>query len=126
MLEEILGFKLPIDATTVVGGGFWSIALYLGLSSIADWIAQQIQRWFNFAERSLYISLEEYERTKIARENQNAFYASLFSIIPFFLVGIFLDIGIEISLGRSWAVSFGILACVTCGIYELGRRTGEY
>ncbi|MCL6752459.1 hypothetical protein KBT16_16405 [Nostoc sp. CCCryo 231-06] len=33
--------------------------------------------------------------------------------------------GLEISLGESWGISTGILACMGSGIYELGRRDGE-
>jgi hypothetical protein len=86
---------------------------------------QQLQRWFNFAERSLYTSESEFERTRKGRESQNAFYASLFSIMPFLAIGALCDWGVELSLGSSWAISMGILACVGCGVYELGRRDGQ-
>jgi hypothetical protein len=86
---------------------------------------QQLQRWFNFAERSLYTSESEFERTRKGRESQNAFYASLFSIVPFLIIGGLCNYGIELSLGQSWAISVGMLACVGCGVYELGRRDGE-
>jgi hypothetical protein len=85
----------------------------------------QLNRWFNFAERSLYTSQSEFEKTRKARESQNAFYASLFSIVPFLVVGALCNWGVEISLGGSWAISTGILACMGCGIYELGRRDGQ-
>ncbi|CCQ59612.1 hypothetical protein CWATWH0401_731 [Crocosphaera watsonii WH 0401] len=57
------------------------------------------------------------------RESQNAFYASLFSILPFFIIGGFCNWGVELGLGQSWSISMGILACMTCGVYELGRRS---
>jgi hypothetical protein len=28
-------------------------------------------------------------------------------------------------LGRSWTISMGIIACIGCGVYELGRRDGR-
>lgn len=125
MLTEMLPFKLEFNTITIAGASLWSLALYLSFPTIGEWIIQQLQRWFNFAERSLYTSEAEFERTRKGRESQNAFYASLFSIVPFLLVGGLCNYGIEISLGRSWAISVGILACVSCGVYELGRRDGE-
>jgi len=103
----------------------WSLALYLAFFPTSEWVMEQLQRWFNDAERFLYTSLEEFERTRQARESQNAFYASLVSIVPFLLMGGICDVGIEVSLGRSWAISTGILACITAGVYELGRRDGQ-
>ena len=124
MLSEFLPFDLHLNPIAIAGTALWSLALYLGFSPISDWVTEQISRWFNFAERSLYTSTEEFERTRSARESQNAFYASIFSIAPFLLVGGLCNYGIEYSLGRSWAISIGILACIGCGIYELGRRDG--
>ncbi|PIG90799.1 hypothetical protein [Gloeocapsopsis sp. IPPAS B-1203] len=124
MLSDIFPFKFDLNATTIAGASLWSLALYLGFSPVSDWVINQLNRWFNFAERSLYSS-EEFEKTRVARESQNAFYASLFSIVPFLIVGSLCNYGVEISLGKSWAISMGILACMGCGVYELGRRDGE-
>lgn len=85
----------------------------------------QLNRWFNFAERSLYTSQAEFERTRKGRELQNAFLASVLSIVPFMVVGSLCNYGVEISMGRSWAVSVGLLGCVASAIYELGRRDGQ-
>ncbi|PSO86223.1 MAG: hypothetical protein BRC43_12000 [Cyanobacteria bacterium QS_3_48_167] len=122
---EILPFRINFDATMIAGACLWSFALYLSLFSVREWITTQLDRWFNFAERSLYTSAEEFERTRQARESQNAFYASLFSIIPFLGVGILCNLGVEFSLGRSWAISMGLLACMACGVYELGRQSNQ-
>ena len=119
-------FRLAVDTTAIAGAGLWSLALYLGFSPISEWVTEQLNRWFNFAERSLYTSQTEFERTRKGRESQNAFFASLFSIVPFFIVGGLCNWGVEVGLGRSWAISVGMLACVACGIYELGRRDGQY
>lgn len=125
MLTEIFPFRFALDATLIAGTGLWSIALYLGFSPLSDWVTEQLNRWFNFAERSLYTSAEEFERTRKGREAQNAFYASIFSIIPFLVVGALCNWGVELTLGRSWAISVGVLACMGCGVYELGRRDGQ-
>lgn len=125
MLTEIIPFRFHLDATVIAGASLWSLALYLSLPSVGDWLMQQLQRWFNFAERSLYTSEVEFERTRPSREAQNAFYASIFSIVPFLVLGGLCNYVIELSLGRSWGISVGLLACMSCGVYELGRRDGR-
>lgn len=122
---DILPFRLEIDKIAIAGSCLWSLALYLALASVREWVTEQLNRWFNFAERSLYTSETEFEKTRKARESQNAFYASLFSIMPFFIFGALCNWGLEISLGASWGISTGILGCMGAGIYELGRREGE-
>lgn len=123
MLIEFLPFQFTLNAVAIAGACLWALALYLGLASARDCVTEWLDRWLNFAERSLYTSAEEFERTREARESQNAFYASLLSILPFLGLGILCHWGLEISLGRSWAVSLGILACMGCGVYELGRQS---
>ncbi|MBW4689804.1 MAG: hypothetical protein KME40_33125 [Komarekiella atlantica HA4396-MV6] len=125
MLTEILPFSFEFDTIAIAGASLWSLALYLAFSPISEWVIKQLDRWFNFAERSLYTSQSEFEKTRKARESQNAFYASLFSIVPFLIVGALFNWGLEISLGDSWGISTGILACMGAGIYELGRRDGQ-
>jgi hypothetical protein len=125
MLSEIFPFRLELDATAIAGASLWSLALYLSFSSLSQWVMEQLNRWFNFAERLLYRSIEEFERTRKGREAQNAFYASIFSIVPFLALGGLCNWGVELSLGPSWAISMGILACMGCGVYELGRRDGQ-
>lgn len=117
--------RINIETTTIAGVTLWAFALYLSLSSVRDWLMTQLMRWFNFAERSLYLSTEEFERTREARESQNAFYASIFTIFPFLGIGILCNYGVEATLGRSWAISMGILACMACGVYELGRQSQQ-
>lgn len=125
MLSEIFPFEFALDASVIAGASLWSLALYLSFPSIGEWVMQQLNRWFNFAEQSLYTSKLEFERTRLGREAQNAFYASIFSIVPFLVMGGLCNYGVEISLGRSWAISMGLLACMGCGVYELGRRDGQ-
>lgn len=123
-MSEIFPFRLSLNAIAIGGTGLWAIAFYLGFFPLSQWIVDQLNRWFNFAERSLYISLEEFERTRAAREAQNAFWASICGILPFLVLGGLCYYGLNVSLGQSWAVSTGWLACVGGGVYELGRRDG--
>jgi hypothetical protein len=125
MLNEIFPFRFELNATAIAGTSLWSLALYLSFSSLNQWVMEQLNRWFNFALASLYTSAEEFEKIRKNREAQNAFYASIFSIVPFLVVGALCNWGVELSLGRSWAISMGILACMGCGVYELGRRDGQ-
>lgn len=125
ILEEIFPFRLAIDTTAIAGASLWSLALYWGFSPLSEWVTLQLNRWFNFAERTLYTSEEEFERTRKARESQNAFYASIFSIVPFLIVGSLCNWGVESGLGNSWSISIGMIACVSCGVYELGRRDSQ-
>jgi hypothetical protein len=125
MLKEIFPFSFELEPGAIAGTALWSLALYLGFSPVSEWVIEQLNRWFNFAERSLYTSESEFEKTRKGREAQNAFFASLFSIVPFLIIGGLFNYGVEIGLGGSWAVSIGLLVCVACGVYELGRRDGK-
>ncbi|WP_239651329.1 hypothetical protein [Neosynechococcus sphagnicola] len=84
MVIEIFPFSLDINTTAIAGASLWSLALYVGFSPIGQWVTERLDRWFNFAERSLYTSAEEFEKTRRGRESQNAFSASVLSIVPFF------------------------------------------
>ncbi len=126
MITEIFPFRFEINTVAIAGASVWSLALYFAFSSLREKIIEQLNRWFNFAERSLYTSQTEFEKTREARESQNAFYASLFSIVPFLLIGALSNWLIEISLGRSWGISVGIMACIISGIYELGRQNASF
>ncbi|MBW4473505.1 MAG: hypothetical protein KME45_24480 [Stenomitos rutilans HA7619-LM2] len=122
---DFIPFEIHLSAVAIAGTGLWSLSLYLGFATLSEWVTHQLNRWFNFAERSLYTSAEEFERTRKGREAQNAFYASIFSIVPFLIAGALCNYLVELTLGRSWAISVGILACIGCAIYELGRRDGQ-
>ncbi len=123
MLTELFPLEwFAVSPSTIAGVSLWALALYLGLSGARDWVMVQLTRWFNFAERTLYPSEEEFERTRPARESQNAFYASFLSIFPFLAIGTCCNLGVELTLGAAWAISIGILACIGCSIYELGRQ----
>lgn len=123
MTIDFFPFAIPINPIAIAGATLWALALYLGLSPVSDWVTLQLSRWFNFAERSLYTSQAEFERTRAARESLNAFYASFCSILPFLLVGTLCHFGVELALGPSWGLSMGLLASISCGVYELGRRS---
>ncbi len=122
MLSDLLPFSFHLSSATFAGTCLWSLAFYLGLTSLKNLIIEGLNRWFNFAERSLYTSQAEFERTRKARESQNAFYASVFSIFPFFVMGGLCNWGVEWGLGNSWAISMGMMACLISGVYELGRQ----
>ena len=125
MWIPLLPLPFLIDKSFIAGSLLWALALYLGFSPVGEWFMQQLNRWFNFAERFMYTSQEEFDRTREARESQNEFYASVFSIIPFILAGVVCTFLVDYSFDRSWTLSLGIIACMGCGVYELGRRQSE-
>jgi hypothetical protein len=122
---DILPFRFELDTVAIAGACSWALALYLSFSQTRQWVTTQLNRWFNFAERFLYTSQSEFEKTRKARESQNSFYASLFSIFPFLIFGSLSNWLLDISLGNSWGISMGILTCIGAGVYELGRGQGE-
>lgn len=126
MLTQFFPFQFEVSPVAIATSGLWAAALYVGLSPISDWMAHQISRWFGFAERSLYLSEEEYERTRKGRESQNDFWASIFSIVPFLVLGAVCDFACIKGFGnQSWSLSLGIIALMGCAVYDLGRRDGE-
>ena len=122
---DLFPFSFSIDPMAVSGILLWALALYLAFSSLSDWIIEQLTRWFNFAERSLYLSQEEFEKTRQGRESQNAFWASMFSVLPFIALGTLIHYGVILGLGGSWSISLGLLFAVGSGVYELGRRDSQ-
>jgi hypothetical protein len=119
---EIFPFSFEIHPGQIAGTALWSLACYWSFSPLNDWFMLRLQQWFNFAERSLYTSEKEFERTRVGRESQNAFFASMLSIIPFLAIGGLCHYLVEISLGSSWPISLGMMGCVLGGLYELGRQ----
>ncbi len=123
MVSNLFPFAFAIDKVAVAGATLWALSLYLAFSGLGQWVTQGLNRWFNYAERSLYLSEEEFERTRKGREAQNAFLASLFSIVPFIGVGTACHYGVDWTLGNSWSLSLAMIAAIGGGIYELGRRS---
>lgn len=115
-------FDWGIDKTIIAGSFLWCLALYIALPRLRETIINGLDRWFNFAERFLYTSEAEFERTRKGRESQNAFLASLMSVIPFLAVGGLSNWLVEVGLGKNWSISVGILAVICCAVYDLGRR----
>jgi hypothetical protein len=124
-ITDLFPFAFHVSSATLAGITLWSLALYLAFFPTSERLTDRLAEWMGEAERSLYISVEEYEKTRVNREAQNAFFASLLSIAPFLVLGGLLNWAIEASLDGSWSISTGISACIGCGLYELGRRDGQ-
>lgn len=125
MIDEILPFNLVIDTTAIAGSALWSLALYWGLSPLTEWLIEQLARWLNYADRFLYTSKEEFDKSIKVRESQNSFYAAILSIIPFLIVGCLCNWGVKLGLGNNWSISVGLIACIGGAVYELGRRSDQ-
>ncbi|MEL6494805.1 MAG: hypothetical protein AAFQ41_06735 [Cyanobacteria bacterium J06623_7] len=123
MRINIIPFSFEIDSLSLAGSCIWSLALYIGLDSSKVWISDRLEQWFNFAEGWMYTSSEEFEETRPAREAQNAFYASVFSIIPFLIAGAVANWITNISFGgTSWAIALGLMSCALCGLFALANQ----
>ena len=123
MRIDLIPFSFELDTVDLAGSCIWSLALYIGLDSTKNWIANLLERWLNFAEGWLYTSAEEFEETRPARESQNAFYASVLSIIPFLIAGIITNWAIDIRFGgSSWAIALGLMTCAICGLFALANQ----
>ena len=71
----------------------------------------------------MYTSSEEFEETRPVREAQNAFYASVFSIIPFLIAGAIANWLTDISFGgSSGAIALGLMTCAICGLFALANQ----
>jgi len=125
MTLQIPPFQFQLEITTLTGISLWSLALYLAFFPLSEWVMTKLGDWMNRAERSLYNSQAEFDRTKAARESMNALYASLLSVIPFWGCGILCNWAVAEGLGQSWTISMGMIAAIGCGVYELGRRDGQ-
>ncbi len=125
MLFELFPFTVSIRVTSIAGWSLWSLGLYVAMFPLVDWFILQLVRWFNFAERSLYQSQQEFDETRAVRESVNGLYASVASITPFLILGAICNYGVEVNWGNHWAISAGLIACGVCALCELGRRRGQ-
>jgi hypothetical protein len=114
MLDDWFPFHSPISLGAVAGTALWALAFYLAFSPLVD-------RWFEGCYGWLQTNLGKAN----SRDAVIGILASFISLIPFLLVGGLAYWGLSLSLGRSWAVSFGLIACIGSGVYELGRRDSQ-
>lgn len=129
-VSHLFAALLPIETTTLAGVCLWSLALYLSFASLRERVTTQLEQGLQRVVPVRFLGGEKRDNgvkpsgdRVIAPDSPIFLYASLLSILPFIAIGFCCNYGVEISLGRSWAVSTGILACMGCGVYELGRRS---
>jgi hypothetical protein len=122
MFIRFLNLSPTIEPLVVTGVSLWALTLYLSFARLRQGTMEGLIRWFNFAGRSQ--SETDPEKTRLARESQREFWASLLSIVPFLFGGGLCYYGIAVGLGQSWAISFGIMGIIISGIYELARASG--
>lgn len=122
MYIDLGPFAFEIEPSAIAGAALWALGLYLGFSPLAGALTDRWASWMNRAERSLYATQEEFDKTRKGREAQNVFYASLLSVLPFLVVGSLFSLGVEVGLGEDWVLSGGILLTLLCGVYDLDRR----
>ncbi|HEY9735503.1 MAG TPA: hypothetical protein V6D06_04445 [Trichocoleus sp.] len=118
-------FSLSIDTAGIAGIALWSLALYLGCSPLSDRTFNRIYQWLIIASQVLDDSKPQGKPQRKPQEGATVLWASLLSVLPFLGAGALMNYGVELGLGRSWAISVGVIACVGSGVYELGRRDGQ-
>lgn len=88
--------------TTFLAAGLWALGLYWAFSPLhqqwIDWLGQQLSF------------------------DRQAVFSSLLGIIPWLVLAVVIVMVTDLTLGKSWAGSLGLMACISCGLYELGRR----
>ena len=109
---------MTFDPAWISGIFLWALALYLMFSPLVTRLVaaleQQAMGWLASGSRS------QLEKANIAE-----LYGSIVSILPFVLAGGLCNYLLDLGLGHSWTLSFGIIACMGSGVYELGRRDGQ-
>lgn len=115
---------MAIDAAAIAGGALWALALYWGFSPIANRLLDQLNHWLSQAELPFRSTGSEPapEPSHAKGDDLLTAVASLLSLVPFLVCGGLANYGLGFSLGGSWAISTGLIACMGCGIYELGRQ----
>lgn len=117
-----------LNTTSFAGVALWSLALYLGFSPVGDRLTTQLHHWFDGGrspkspDAAPTLSSAPIPRDSTAHLT---LWASLLSVLPFLGIGGLINYGVEVGLGHSWAISMGLIACIGCGVYELGRRDGQ-
>lgn len=80
----------------------WALGLYWGFSPVNDQIVDRLSQWLPF--------------------DREAALSSLLSLLGFLGLAVTIVYLTQFSLGGSWAVSWGLIVCLSGGVYELGRR----
>lgn len=114
MSIQMAPLSIALDSTEIAAASLWSLALYLGFSPTTERLTDRLNHW-----------LSRVNTSPSKKASHAGIYASLLSIVPFIGLGLLCNYGVELGLGRSWALSMGILSCIGCGVYELGRRDGQ-
>jgi hypothetical protein len=125
MYIDLGPFAFEIEPSAIAGAALWSLALYLGFSRVVSGLIDRLSSWMNRADRSLYATQEEYEKTRKAREAQNVFYSALLSVLPFLVLGTVSSLAVEVGLGEDWVLSGGFFLTLFCALYTLERRSQE-
>ncbi|NEQ48815.1 MAG: hypothetical protein F6K11_01605 [Leptolyngbya sp. SIO3F4] len=107
-----------VDPVWISGIFLWALALYLMFSPLVTKLVTAL-------EQQAMKRLASTRRSQIELTNLAELYASILSILPFVLAGGLLSYLLDIGLGHSWTISWGIIACIGSGVYELGRRDGQ-
>jgi len=117
--------NLALDSATFTGSSLWALGLFLGFSPLQTRLVDHLSHRLHSVDRPDRSAAENSTQSEPSTEipDRAVLLAQLISVIIFLGLGILSDVFLEISLGGSWAISLGILSCIGCGVYELGRRS---
>ncbi len=107
---------MVVDPVWISGIFLWALALYLMFSPLVGRLVDSLEK----QAISWLTSINQSGKSGIAE-----LYASIMSILPFVLAGGLCSYLLDIGVGHSWTLSWGIIACIGSGVYELGRRDGQ-
>lgn len=107
---------MSFDPAWISGVFLWALALYLMLSPLVARLTDTLEK-----QAVGWLAASSQQTTSGPAE----LYASIGSIVPFVLAGGLCNYLLDISLGHSWTLSFGLIACMVSGIYEIGRRDSQ-
>jgi hypothetical protein len=116
VLPQMQFLDLLVSGPGLIGIGLWAIALYLGLASWQQSIAQTLEDWL--------LPNDHGSSGSIKAPQQWLVQGSLvcLSTLPFLGLGTACATLCIVTLGQSWSISLALMACIWLGIYELGRQ----
>ena len=106
---------MSVNPVLTAGIALWALSFYLLFSPAVDGLTHRLE-----------VLIQRVEKKILHKESgYGDLAASLLSILPFLGAGSLCSYLLDRSLGQSWTLSFGIIACMISGVYELGRRDGQ-
>lgn len=122
-MSQVFPFSIDaLNTATVAGISLWALAFYWAFSPFGQTLTDRlVHRWTGQQ------AAQDNPMHNAAPETPPHYdaLASLVALVPFLAGGTTAYGTTALTLGPSWAVSFGVISCMGCGIYELGRQNSQ-